>query len=317
MIRYINSNVNALNPPPNAPTNVSRWQLATRPNYIYDTTITRSQNRGYIFYVAREINWIFAASYIICAVYTMTVDTLLINLYSLVHMAIIYVYLAYMGSLHLTDLTLPTDSADIARIARQLGIEVNVGIIQNITRRRELFWVKLTRILSLYISISWYIIFVYYLHESIDLTKYMHLTHGATGLSILAPAQPKSLMTVYIFSMVALPTHIFTICLYTLFYTVDQLLYMYFILFVTSVNISYMLAMWLLWFNEYGLPTTLIAIYAAAHILLILTQILTFVKCWPISQNSDMTNVLHVAIVAINYAGLIILLLYINKAGAS
>lgn len=290
------------------------WQLSTRPNYIYDTTLTRSQNRGYIFSFAREFNWIFAASYIVCAIYTMAIDNLMINLYSLAHMLIIYIYLAFMTSLHFSDLTLPTNPSHIVRIANIYGLPADIDVIQNLTKQSELFWVKVTRILSIYISVSWYIIFVYYVHNTIDLTNYLHLIRGDT----LAETSTtyKSLATIYIFSTVFLPIHTFIIYAYIVVYTVNSLLYSYTLLLVTSINTAYILVMWLLLFANYGISLSLLALYTAAYFVLVPLQVLKFIDYRPALQSHDMTDILHIAIVLVNYAGLIILLVYITSAGA-
>lgn len=287
------------------------WDEFSRPNYLYDTAIPRTYVRGDVFALVRELYIIVSIAFIVAISFTTSPATALINAYSLAHIGLIYMYVVYMFKLHTNDL-LPYNAA---RTLAQVQFTATLDE-PDINLNCELYWVKVTRILSIYIMISWYVIFVYYLHADIDLTKYVYLIDDTDAE--IAPR--KQLSTIYIFSTVLLPVQLMYIMIYIFNYTTSYMLYTVVSISVISANIAYIIIMWALCWADYGLSTPLLSAYTVAYAILISVPAFTNLSCGKydlIGRPYNLTDIYHWLIISANSIGVVTFLLYMTSSSAS
>jgi hypothetical protein len=294
------------------------WDEFTRPAYLYDSTIPRTYFRGDIFAISRELWIIIEIALIVVISFNTTSDTIIINIYSICHIAVIHLYILYMYKLHTTDL-LPYSTA--YRLAYMAPLPDNDNQI-DINLNCELFWVKVTRVLSIYIIISWYTIFVYYLHSDIDLTKYVEINTNSINDSSASDnqeSQQKYLGTIYLFSTIILPVQLTYMIIYACNYSNNDIPYIVVAISVIGTNIAYIIIMWSLYWIGYGLSSTLLSLYTTAYFILIFVPIIKFTcthNLDVIIRTYSLTDIHHWCIIIVNIIGVVTFFLYMTHDSA-
>lgn len=294
------------------------WDEFTRPAYLYNATIPRTYSRGDILSISRELWVIIEIALIIVISFTTTSDTVIINAYSVCHIAVIHLYILYMYKLHNTDLLPYSTAYGLVYMAPLPDNDNQIDINLNC----ELFWVKVTRILSIYIMISWYTIFVYYLHSDIDLNEYVEIDANSINDSSAAYDQKspvKYLSTIYIFSTILLPVQLAYMIIYACNYSNNDILYMVVAIAVIGANVAYIIIMWSLYWVGYGLSSALLSLYTTAYLILIIVPVIKFTCTYNLDviiQTYSLTDIHHWCIIIANIIGVVTFLLYMTHDSA-